>query len=187
MLHLVGLSDDYMPDGRVITELLAEATARSAAIVRWGAERAGRDPASARVVMPVVVAPELTPELTAAVVGGRAITYLQVPGFGELIVRANEWDESVLAELRAHPALKALHEAGGLADQAFTLQQLGEVAKVLPESWLATGAALGTNSECAARLRDYLDAGADEIVLHGNAPLAMEGLINDFASLKEQR
>jgi len=170
-------------DGVILHPFLTtDAVARSAAVVRESAERAGRDPASVRVIMTIAVAPSLSPEMTAAVVGGRAITYLQAPGFGELIVRANGWDEAVLAEVRSHPALRAMHEAGGLADQAFTLQQLGEVARVLPDSWIADGAAVGSERECARRLHDYLEAGADEVILHGNAPDVMAGLIEEFSA-----
>ncbi|MGH7898167.1 MAG: TIGR03857 family LLM class F420-dependent oxidoreductase, partial [Candidatus Binatia bacterium] len=141
--------------------------------------RAGRDPAAVRIYAAIVAAPSLPPEHEAAVVGGRAITYLQAPGFGELLVGVNGWDVAVLGKLRSHPLLASLGR-GGLADQAFTLDQLGQVAKVLPEEWIREGAAAGTPERCAARLREYLDAGVDEIVLHGNVPSALAEVIAAF-------
>jgi probable F420-dependent oxidoreductase len=158
--------------------LTTEAVVRSVAGVRAGAERAGRDPAAVRIYAVVVAAPSLPPEQEAAIVGGRAITYLQAPGFGELLVGINGWDARVLAKLRTHPLLASLGK--GLADQAFTLAELGEVAKVLPEAWISEGAAVGTPKRCAERLRQYLDAGVDEIVLHGNVPSALGEMIDEF-------
>jgi len=157
--------------------LTTEAVARSVKTVRDSAKRAGRDPASVRVYAVVVAAPSLPPEHESAIVGGRAITYLQAPGFGELLVGVNGWDVTVLGKLRSHPLLASLGK--GLADHAFTLEQLGEVAKVLPEAWIREGAAVGNPKRCAERVREYLDAGADEIVLHGNVPSALNELIGE--------
>ncbi len=73
--------------------------------------------------------------------------------------------------MRAHPQIAAL--GGSLADQAFTRMQLVEVSRTLPKFWYEQGAAVGSAAECAATLCEFLDAGADEIVLHGSAPKQM--------------
>ena len=162
-------------DGVLLHSFLTpDGVRRSTAIVREAAERAGRDPASVRIIHNIVVAPDLPPDEEEAVVGGRAVTYFQLPTFGELIVEMNGWEQSELDKLRAHPMLSNL--GGGTADQAFTRQQLVEASRSLPRWWLREGAAMGTAAECARQLMPFLDAGADEIQLHGSAPKAMEQL-----------
>jgi probable F420-dependent oxidoreductase len=145
--------------------------ANSVKIVRQAAEQAGRDPASVRIYHNIVVAPDLPRDEEEAVVGGRAVTYFELPGFGEMIVEINGWDPAALATLRAHPQIAALH--GKPADQAFTRQELVEVSRTLPQDWLRDGAAIGTAAACADQLMAFLDAGADEILLHGSAPKDM--------------
>jgi len=81
------------------------------------------------------------------------------------------WDASPLQRMRAHPQIAAL--GGKLADQAFTRMQLIDVSRTLPKFWYEQGAAIGTAAQCAATLCEFLDAGADELVLHGSAPRQM--------------
>jgi 5,10-methylenetetrahydromethanopterin reductase len=135
--------------------------------VRAGAEEAGRDPDAVRVVATVVTAPDLTPEAELAVVGGRAVTYFQIPEFGELLAGVNHWDTTELDALRAHPMLADLR---GSADNMFTKDQLAEVSRALPEEWLFEGAAIGSAGVCSDRLHAYLEAGADELLIHGAVP-----------------
>lgn len=143
----------------------------STKIVREAAEKAGRDPMSVRIYHNIIVAPDLPKDEEDAVVRGRAITYFELPGFGDLIVEINGWDKSVLDQIRAHPQIAALN--GKPADQAFTRQELVEVGRILPQKWIDEGAAVGTAAQCADQLMAYLDAGADEILLHGSAPKDM--------------
>ena len=143
----------------------------STRIVREAAERAGRDPMAVRIYHNVIVAPDLPKDEEDAVVRGRAITYFELPGFGDLIVEINGWDKSVLEAVRAHPKIAALN--GKPADQAYTRQELVDVGQLLPQQWIDDGAAVGTAARCADRLMAYLDAGADEILLHGSSPKDM--------------
>ena len=148
-----------------------EGVAKSARIVREAAEKAGRDPLSVKIYHNIIVAPDLAKAEEEAVVGGRAITYLQAQGFGEVMVETNGWDKAVLDKIRNHPQMLSMK--GVNADQAFTREQLVEVSRVLPQSWIDEGAAVGTAAQCAAKLCQFLDAGADEILLHGSAPKDM--------------
>jgi hypothetical protein len=125
----------------------------------------------------VVTAPDRAPEEEAAVVGGRAVTYFQIPSFGELLVGVNDWDTGPLDRLRAAPQLAGLR---GAADNVFTRDQLTEVSKLLPPEWLETGAAMGTAAVCATRMAEYLDAGADELVLHGTTPELLGSAVGHF-------
>ncbi len=155
-----------------------DGVANSARIVRDAAEKAGRDPASVRIYHNIIVAPDLPKEEEEAVVGGRAVTYFELPGFGDMIVDINGWDPQILEKLRAHPQIAGLH--GKPADQAFTRQELVEVSRILPDEWLDQGAAVGTAARCADQLMKFLDAGADEILLHGAAPKDMGALTTEL-------
>lgn len=152
--------------------------ANSRKIVHQAAERAGRDPASVRIYHNIIVAPDLPKDEEEAVVGGRAITYFELPGFGDLIVEINGWDKSVLDAIRAHPKIAGLN--GKPADQAYTRQELVDVSRLIPQHWLDEGAAVGTAAECADKLMAFLDAGADEILLHGSSPKDMGPLTSQL-------
>ena len=115
-------------------------------------------------------------------VGGRAVTYFQIPSFGELLAGVNGWDTGPLVRLRAAPQLAGLR---GAADNAFT-DQLTDVSKLLPPEWLQTGAAMGTAATCAARMAEYLDAGADELVLHGTTPDQLGSVVGDFTNQRRR-
>jgi probable F420-dependent oxidoreductase len=167
-------------DGAILHPFLtARAVASSAERVRAAAEAAGRDPDDARVVATVVTAPDLTADQELAVVGGRAVTYYQIPEFGELLAAVNGWDEAGLERLRSHPLLADLR---GAADSHFTKDQLAEVSRSLPDEWLREGAAVGSAGACAARLQKYLDAGADEIIIHGAVPDLLGPTMQHFRS-----
>jgi 5,10-methylenetetrahydromethanopterin reductase len=167
-------------DGVILHPFLTtEGVRRSAARVRAAAEGAGRDPESLRVVSTVVVAPDLDPDDEIAVVAARAVTYFQIPGFGELLASVNQWDPAPLEHLRAHPQLAGLR---GSADAAFTRDQLADVAGRMPATWLSTAAVAGTASSCATGLTGFLDAGADELLLHGTTPERLGGLLEQVGS-----
>ena len=166
-------------DGVLLHPFVSPAgVAASTRIVRDAAERAGRDPLKVRIYHNIIVAPDLPKDEEEAVVGGRAVTYFELPGFGEMIVDINGWDRAVLDRLRAHPQIAALN--GKPADQAFTRAELVEVSRILPASWMDEGAAVGTAARCADQLMKYLDAGADEILLHGAAPTDMGPLAGEL-------
>lgn len=159
----------------------AEGVRNSAKIVHDAAERAGRDPKSVRIIHTVVVAPDLSKPEEEAVVGGRAVTYFQIPGYGETLVGINGWDPKILTTLRAHPTFSNMNNE--LADQAFTREQLVEASRVLPDHWYQEGAAIGTSAQCARKLCDFLAAGADEIALHGSAPKDMGLLTTELRKI----
>jgi len=168
-------------DGVMLHPFLSvDATARSAAAVRAAADAAGRDPKAVRIYATVVVAADLSPSEEAAVVAGRAVTYLQIPGIGDSMVQANGWDEAPLKALREHPMFAGVRK---LADQAFTREQLVEVARVLPPEWLSTTSAVGTAAQCARRLQDFIAAGADELILHGSTPDQLGPTVAAFAQV----
>lgn len=147
--------------------LTPEAVGRSVHIVREAEKEAGRPAGSVRVYATVVVATGLDPAEEMAVVGGRAVTYYQIPNFGEQLAKVNGWSVDDLDALRAHPHLVGVR---GAADSVRTREQLTEVASSLPEEWIRSASAVGSASDCWATFEKYRDAGADELVLHGSTP-----------------
>jgi 5,10-methylenetetrahydromethanopterin reductase len=168
-------------DGVILHPFLTpEAVGRQAAAVRTAAEQAGRDPASVRVYATVVTAADLPEREEVEIVGSRAVTYFQIPGFGDVLARANGWDPAGLEKLRTHPLLSGLR---GSADGAFTRDQLREVSLALPAEWISSASATGTAAQAAARWQQYLDAGADELVLHGSTPELLGPTVAHFGEI----
>lgn len=157
--------------------LTPEAVGRSVATVREAADQAGRDPDAVRVYATVVAASGLPPEEEAAVVGARAVTYYQIPAFGEQLARVNGWDVRDLERLRAHPTLAGIR---GAADSVRTRAELTGAAQALPAPWVEDAAALGSRDECLATFERYRAAGADELVLHGSTPDQLGWLRRDL-------
>ena len=146
--------------------LTPEAVRRSVAAVREAEKQAGRPARSVRVYATVVAACDLPAEQELAMVGARAVTYYQIPGFGERLAAVNGWDPEPLARLRTHPRLVGIR---GAADSVLTREELVEVASVLPTAWTAA-AAIGSARSCHDTFDRYREAGADELVLHGSTP-----------------
>ncbi|ALR20404.1 TIGR03857 family LLM class F420-dependent oxidoreductase [Sphingobium baderi] len=163
-------------DGVLLHPLLTtQAVARSAAIVRDAAREAGRDPAAVRVVANVVVAPDLPKDEEAAVIGGRAVTYLQSKAMGPLLAGVNGWDIGAVENLRSHPSIARF--AGRSISEELMRNELVEASQAIPAEWLDQGTAAGTAVHVAGRLCEYLAAGADEILLHGSTPDRLGGLV----------
>jgi probable F420-dependent oxidoreductase len=155
-------------DGVILHPFLTvDGVRRSAERVRAAAEATGRDPHDVRICATVVVAPDLAEDEQVEVVAARAVTYFQIPGFGELLASVNGWDAAPLEHLRAHPQLAGLR---GTADNVFTREQLTDVAARLPDEWLSSASATGSAAECAQRLSEFLALGADELIVHGITP-----------------
>ena len=155
-------------DGVVLPPILSpEATAKAVERVREACDRADRDPASIRIVQCVVTAPELDDAETRALAHGRALGYLQYPGYGEVLVEENGWDMGPVHELRAH---KQLASDEKIADRRFHRHELLEPARLVPDEWMLQTCAIGSVSECVNALQAFRDAGADEIATYGSTP-----------------
>ena len=156
-------------DGVMFMPFLAvEVVADALRMLRETLERIGRDPASVWSCHTVVTAPNMTDAEVLAVVHARALTYLQVPGYGDTMLARNGWDPAELEALRQHPVFRGMRAEA--ADQEFHRSQLVEAAKRLPDAWMTSTCAIGTPDECAAKLAEYFALGVDEICLHGASP-----------------
>jgi probable F420-dependent oxidoreductase len=153
--------------------LTPDATRRSVEIVRDAEQAAGRPAGCVTVYATVVVACDLPAAEELAVVGARAVTYYQLPGFGERLAAVNGWNPEPLSRLRSHPLLAGVR---GSADSVLTRDELVEVASVLPPAWTRDAAAIGSAHSCHEAFDRYCEAGADELVLHGSTPDQLDPL-----------
>jgi 5,10-methylenetetrahydromethanopterin reductase len=162
-------------DGVILFPMMTPAaTKRSVDNLRAACERVGRDPESLHIIQPVVTAPDLPEEETRALANARMVTYITWPN-GHMMMELNEWDTSVVDRVKAHPMFRDMPDRE--ADLAFTREQLIEPAKLIPEHWIDECSALGSVHQCVAKLREYKDAGADELTTYGSSPAQNASLI----------
>ena len=157
-------------DGLVLHPFLTiDGVKRSIDIVRNAAREAGRDPAAVKIYAIVVTAPDtLAPAVRANVLEARAVSYFMHQELGQPIINMNRWDEGPMHRLVAADLAKLDY---GTADLNESRRLMAEAAlKIIPPEWLTSGAAVGSVDHCIGRLREYIDAGADEILLHGTTP-----------------
>lgn len=163
-----------LADGVVLHTFFTDETLdRAVRTIRRSAEQAGRDPSSVRVWSVLATVPDhLDETLRLRKLVGRLATYLQ--GYGDVLVRANGWDQSVLTRFREDERVRAVP---GALDAVGTLEDLTWVRdEVLPASWSAASAT-GSPEQCASRVQDQLDAGADSVVLHGATPAELAPVV----------
>jgi len=167
-------------DGVVLhTYFTDETLVRSVAAVRRGAEQAGRDPASVRVwSVLATIGDHLPEEVRLRRTVGRLATYLQ--GYGDLMVRVNQWDPAPLERFRQDDVVASFP---GALDAKGTTEVLEHVASLLPDEWLAA-AATGSASDCATTVAGQFDLGADGVILHGATPDELAPVV---AAYRERR
>lgn len=151
--------------------------------LRAACERIGRDPATLRVIQPMVTAPDLDDFETRSLCHARAVTYFQIPGYGESLCRANGWDTKVLQRIRNHGQVAG---NGTIADFRFHRIELMEVAKLVPDEWMQASCGIGTVDECLKAAKALKDAGADEIATYGSTPSQNERLVQAWRAAKTE-
>ena len=198
VLHLSSTLDEHLPMGIVAfgpntlelagrcfdevvlhTYFTDETTARCVRTVREAAEAVGRDPAAVKVWSCFATVGDHLPEharLKKTV--GRLATYLQA--YGDLLVRTNGWDPTVLQRFRADPVVSGV---GGAIDAVATNDQLEHIAGLLPEEWLAPSAT-GSPGQCVEAIRGQLGLGCDGIILHGATPSELRPIVDEYASAR---
>lgn len=168
-------------DGVVLHTFMTDATLRRCTeAIRNAAADAGRDPAAVRiwsVLATIEDSIDQQAQLRKSV--GRLATYLQ--GYGEVLVRANGW---ALADLERFRSDDLVQDFPGAFDAVGTTEELRHLATVLPEEWLAASAT-GTAEQCARRIRDQFDAGADSVILHGATPDELEPVLAAWREVRD--
>jgi 5,10-methylenetetrahydromethanopterin reductase len=167
-------------DGVILHTFMSDAAvARAVAWVRRGAEKAGRDPAAVKVWCVLAVACDAGEERELKLLTARMATYLQAPGYGELLFAINGWDPAGLARFRQSEVVKSI--PGGI-DSVATPDQLRKIRAEMPAEWLP--AAVGSPAQCARRIEDQFRAGADGVILHASLPHEVAPALEAYA---EQR
>jgi probable F420-dependent oxidoreductase len=145
---------------------------RAVDTVKRAAEQAGRNPDDVRVWSCfATVGDHLSEELRLKKTVARMASYLQ--GYGDLMVRTNGWDPAVLERFRADPVVGSIV---GAIDGKATPEQIEHIATLIPAEWLEA-AATGSPDQCAARIREEFEIGADRVIMHGATPDELEPII----------
>jgi 5,10-methylenetetrahydromethanopterin reductase len=131
-------------------------------------ERIGRDPSALRICQSVITAPNLDESETRTLAHARAVTYLDAPGYGEMLVRLNGWDPKPLDRIRNHAQFAGMPTM--VSDLSFHRTELLGPAQEVPDDWMNESCALGSIQDCVRTLKRFRDAGADEIVTYGSTP-----------------
>jgi probable F420-dependent oxidoreductase len=167
----------------LVPNMTPQATAGSVARIRRACERIGRDPDSVRIAQCVVTAPDLDELETRQLAHGRAVTYLQAPGYREALLRVNGWDAGIVRRLGEHELFRGSEV---IADNRFHRSELLGPAALIPDEWMLQSCALGRVSDCVAQLRRFRDAGADEIVTYGSTPRQNAALVAAWTAQRQE-
>ena len=157
-------------DGLILPGFLTtEAVARVARTIRSERERLDLDPDDFRLLYYMIVANDLDDEYTRAIAHARLVTYVVgMPVFAKSYVTNNGWDPEDMERLLEHPQFAAMKRP--TADQEFHREDLIEASKRVPDEWVHETSAIGSVDECVRKIREYRDAGADEIGFYGSTP-----------------
>ena len=156
-----------------------ETTERCVRAIRTAAEEHGRDPASVRIWSCYATVHDGLPQsLQLKKTVGRLATYLQ--GYGDLLVRTNDWDPDVLARFRADPVVGSV---AGAIDSKADEQTLEHIATLIPDAWLEP-AATGTPQRCAERVLRQFDLGVDGVIMHGASPQELAPVVDAYRDLR---
>jgi probable F420-dependent oxidoreductase len=160
-----------------------EATHGAVTRIRQACERIGRDPASLRIIQPIVTAPDLDDYETRALCHARAVTYFQIPGYGEALVKANGWDPAVIDKIRGHGQIGG---SSVIADFRYHRTQLMEVAKLVPDEYMEASCGIGSVDQCLKVAKALREAGADEIATYGSTPRQNAALVAAWRKSKQE-
>jgi len=167
-------------DGVILHTFMSDAAVETAVgLVRKGAEEAGRDPDAVKIYSLLATGCDMSEEKELKYLAARMGTYLQAPGYGELLVDINDWDPAVLKKFRESKVVSGM--LGGI-DSVATYDQLREIRELIPDEWLP--AAAGDAKTCARRLVDQFDAGADGVVLHASRPNETGAVLDAYAKIR---
>ena len=147
--------------------------------MRKGEQTAGRQAGSSKAWSVLATACDVSEEVYLKYIIARLATYLQIPGYGEMLVKINGWDIDVLHRFRGH---KAVTSVGGLIDSVATTTQMAEVEKLIPHEWRP--AAVGDAKACAERWLDQFKAGADGIIIHASTPEEFEPVLREYEKIR---
>ncbi|MDG2048398.1 MAG: TIGR03857 family LLM class F420-dependent oxidoreductase [Halioglobus sp.] len=151
---------------------------RAKSFIEEGAERAGRNSEDIKLHSVLATGVDLGREGYLRKLVARMATYMQAPGYAEMLIELNEWDPEVLVAFRADSVVSSM--AGGI-DSVATLEQLEQISELIPQEWLP--AALGSAEECAQAWKNQLHVGSDGVVIHGSTPEEFAPIVAAYRQL----
>ena len=156
-----------------------QALTNAVAAIREGEVEAGRPAGSVKAWSVFATACDVSEEVYLKYIIARLATYLQIPGYGDMLVAINGWDPDVLRRFRSD---RAVTSVGGAIDSVASTTQMAEVEKLIPESWRP--AAVGNARECAERWLDQFEAGADGIIIHASTPEEFAPVLAEYEKIR---
>lgn len=156
-----------------------KALADAVAHVREGEKEAGRPAGTVKNWSVLATACDVSEEKYLKFIIARLVTYLQIPGYGDMLVQINGWDPDKLREILSHPSVTSV---GGMVDSVATTQQVAEIEKIVPQEWRP--AAVGNAAECAKRWVDQFNAGADGIIIHASTPEEFAPVLSEYEKIR---
>ena len=150
--------------------------------VRRGEQAAGRQPGSVMNWSVYATACDVSEEVYLKYIIARLATYLQIPGYGDMLVEINGWDHEVLKAFRESDAVRSV---GGLIDSVATTQQIAAVEKLIPKDWRP--AAVGSARECAEAWVSQFEAGADGIIIHASTPEEFAPVLSEYEKIRPSK
>lgn len=170
-------------DGIILHTFISdEALARCVCIIRQSAEKAGRDPDKIKIWSVLATACDANESQYLRYIVARMATYLQAPGYGELLVKTNRWDEKILADFRADAVVTSM---AGAIDSVANLEQLQYIRSLIPQHWLP--AATGSPEQCAKRFNEQFDAGADGVIIHASTPAEFAPVLHAYNKIRRHQ
>ncbi len=167
-------------DGVHLHTFMSDACLRDAVEhVRHGERALGRPQGTVKCWSVLATACNVSDEKYLKYIIARLATYLQFPGYGDMLVQINGWDPDVLAEFRRH---KAVTSVGGWIDSVASSRQLAAIEPLIPQEWRP--AAVGDAQTCAKRWLDQFEAGADGIIIHASTPEEFAPVVEAYASIR---
>ena len=163
-----------------------ETLQRCVRTVKESAEQAGRNPDDVEVWSCLAtVGDHLPAEARLRKTVGRLATYLQ--GYGDLMVRTNQWDPAALQRFREDEVVKGFQPPGAaprvIDSPSTSIDDLEHIAKLLPDEWLAPSAT-GSTDQCAKTVAAQLDLGADGVILHGASPHELAPIVESYRAIR---
>lgn len=155
------------------------ALANAVGQLREGEAQAGRPSGTVKAWSVLATACDVPEEVYLKYIIARLATYLQIPGYGDMLVAINGWDPETLQRFRTD---KAVTSVGGLIDSVASTAQMAAVEKLIPEEWRP--AAVGNARQCAERWVDQFNAGADGIIIHASTPAEFEPVLAEYEKIR---
>jgi len=154
-----------------------EATEKSVAAVRRGAEKAGRDPDSVRIWACLATVPDALSEDDQIRRGvGRLATYLQA--YPDVLVSANGWDRATWDRIRQSDLFTDAATAGPI-DASASFETLQRIAELIPAEWL-DAVAKGSPQACAKIIARQYDLGVHSVIMHGASPHELAPVVESY-------